>query len=103
VARAGASRILIRGSAGPGHKIEGNPAREEAGQAVRAARRLRERGTLARKDPAAPACGSESVSLSGGFGETADRLGFVVVDVEDRIEFSNLQQVMNLFSKVEEF
>ena len=37
---------------------------------------------------------------AGGFGETADRLGFVVVDVEDRIEFSNLQQVMNLLRKV---
>jgi len=37
---------------------------------------------------------------AGGFGETADRLGFVVVDVEDRIEFSNLQQVMNLLREV---
>lgn len=93
--------FFIRGSARPGDDIEGNwPAGKRAKRSGPPAGTGGSGLFPGRSSPPRLA-GFGAAPLSvGGFGETADRLGFVVVDVEDSIEFSNLQKVMNLLRKV---
>ena len=85
----------------PGFSIRERPECGEEAEGVEPARKRANLGeppagnggadVLPEKAPAVPACRNWSPPLgAGGFGETPDGFGFVVVDVKDSIEFGDL-------------